>query len=134
MADERPNEGIIHEIIGAGGIKVVGVAKNYTEEEHQKLRGVGVNVVMEIDGRVFMPGAGMTTAGMTIKAARATDQLIIELDTFEAYARRHPDWMKDTFARYGIAYPDNPTIEFRFLEQGGYGIFETVTSTLIPLG
>jgi len=35
MADERPNEGIIHEIIGAGGIKVVGVAKNYTEEEHR---------------------------------------------------------------------------------------------------
>jgi hypothetical protein len=134
VADEWPNEGIVHEIKGSGKLKVVGMTRDYTEEEHQKQREVGINVLMEIDGRVLRPGGGITTAGTTIKASRAADQLIIELETFETYARGNPDWMKATFARYGVPYPEKPTIEFRFLEEGGYGIFETVTGTLIPLG
>src|SRR5579883_318247 len=133
IADEWPDEGIIHEIKGNDRYKVVGLAAKYTEKEHQELRAAGINVLCEIDGRVFMPGGGMVSVGTTVRASRAADQLLMELEKFETFVRNNPDQMREAFVQHGVQYPDEPRFEFVFLHPEGYGVVETVTKTLIPL-
>jgi hypothetical protein len=134
VADEWPNEGIIHELKGIMGGSVIGLSSNPTEKERQKLREVGVVTPFELNGRVFVPGGILSTAGTSFRASQAATNLLRTLGRFEKEVRQHPHHIKQAFAQHGIKYPEQPKFEFHFLHPRGYGVFETVTKTLIPLG
>lgn len=59
---------------------VTGLAQHYTDAERRTLRQAGVANLLEIDGRVYVPGRfGQTTAGTPIEATRATNAFMWEL-------------------------------------------------------
>lgn len=90
MAREWPDEGLIHELKAPPGQKIIGLAKNCTEDDRQKLRKAGVNTSVEIDGKVFKPAGGITTAGTSIRASLAADEVLRSTEKLEAALRNDP--------------------------------------------
>jgi hypothetical protein len=132
IVDEWPSEGFVRELAGVRGSRILGSSADYTEEERQRLRAVGISTTIEIDGKIFMPGSGFSTAGTSIKAAFAVKQLLQNLRKFEKFVRNNREQMRLSFAKEGKLYPDNPKFEFLFLQQG-YGVIEKRSDTLIIL-
>ncbi len=132
LADEWPDEGIIHQIKGSKGLQVVGLARKYTEEERARLRKKGINVLLEVGGKVFVPAGGMSTAGTTIQATRAADKLLRDLTMFEEAFQKHPERLKTIFESNGVAFPEKPEFEF-MIGEDGYGVIETKTGAFINL-
>jgi hypothetical protein len=69
LATEWPDEGLIHEVKGGKGFKVIGPRHNYTEDERGLLQMNGINTPVQIGHNVFMPAGGMTSAAGTTMAA-----------------------------------------------------------------
>jgi hypothetical protein len=132
LVDEWPDEGIIHQIKGSQGLEVIGLARKYSEEERAKLRKKGINALLEVRGRVFMPAGGMTAAGTTIEASRAADRLLGDLGMFEEAFQNHPERLKTIFKSAGIIFPEKPEFEF-IITEDGYGVIETRTGSFINL-
>lgn len=71
-----PESGLVHQAEG-----VLGLSQKYTDEERRELRSAGIAQVMEIDGKVYLPGGlGMTTAGTPIQATRAANAFMWDLN------------------------------------------------------
>ncbi len=61
-----PGSGLVHEMRG-----IVGISPRPTDEERRQLRNAGVASIMEIDGKVYVPGGfSITTAGTPTEATR----------------------------------------------------------------
>ncbi|WP_279483204.1 hypothetical protein [Aureimonas sp. SK2] len=119
LADEWPGAELIYEIKGGPGYEVKGLAVNYTEEERNQLRKVAINTMIEIDGRVFKPAGGLTTAGTSIEASMAADKLLKKvkmwqdaLDTDIAYFQRDA-------RRVGRVWPAVPDFAMDFVQHEG---------------
>lgn len=79
LAHEWPNEGLIHEVKGGNGFKVIGLRRNDTEDERALLQKNGINTFVQIGDKVFMPAGGISAAGTTTAATRSSDQVLIDL-------------------------------------------------------
>jgi hypothetical protein len=134
LAEEWPDAGVIHELKGNDRYKVVGLAVKYTDAQRRKLREAGINSLVEIDGRVYMPGGGMVASGNTFRSSRAADQLMAAAEKFEKFVLENPGRMKQAFSSRGAVYPEEPQFEFYFLEPQGFGVLEMKTRTLMQLG
>lgn len=85
MVRNWPNAGLVHPAHG-----VIGLSQRYSDEDRLKLRNSGVANIMEIDGKVFMPGRfGQTTAGTPVQATRDVNELMWQIGA----------WREDTRAR-----------------------------------
>lgn len=111
---------------------VVGVAANFDEKEHQKLRRAGITSAVEIDGRVYVGRGMLSTAGTSYQSARAADVLLDRIEEFERLAVDEPLRVKKLLRDAGVNPPDSPDFEFVFLTDG-YGIREKTTGGLIVL-
>lgn len=127
MASEWPTDGVIHELKG-----VIGLAHNYTEEERAKLQKHGINMLVQVGGKVFMPGGGVTGAGTTVAASRAADQLIIQIDEFEKTYAQKPTKMRAVFEKGGRSFPNgSPRYEFGIMPDGP-GVIEMTSNVFVP--
>ena len=54
----------------------VTLARSVSEDEHMQLRKGGVATLMEVDGRVVMPGLGMTTAGTPVRVTLRVNKIV----------------------------------------------------------
>jgi len=69
MAREWPQAFLLHELKAPSGQKILGLAKHYSEDDRNILRKAGINALVEIDGKVYKPAGGLTTAGTSIRAS-----------------------------------------------------------------
>ncbi|MDH7806859.1 MULTISPECIES: hypothetical protein [unclassified Rhizobium] len=128
LADEWPDANLIHLIKGAIGLSV-----HYTEEERNQLRKVGVNCLVEVNGRVFKPAGGVTTAGTAVKASLAADHVLQNVRKFEYALNNTPEKIAAMAQAKGYIWPTDPKFEFFALEPHGLGFVETTTQSLFPV-
>jgi hypothetical protein len=70
-----PDAGLVHQARG-----VIGLSQHHSDEDRLKLRNAGISNLMEIDGKVFMPGRlGQTTAGTPMQATREVNALMWQI-------------------------------------------------------
>ena len=58
VVDNWAKEGLVHKLKG-----VLGTQKSWTDEERGRLRGAGMSTLISVNGRTFLPGTGISTAG-----------------------------------------------------------------------
>lgn len=76
-------------------LKGVLPGKNFTEEEHLRLRMAGVNVPIAIDGRVFVgPGLGLATSGAPTRLVGRLQRALLELRERLAQSDITPDLIR----------------------------------------
>lgn len=122
MVREWPGAGFIHEIKGAG------LASRLSDEDRKVLRSKHVNAAFfEIDGKIYMPAAGLTTAGTPIRAIRGADAVLRKVRWFEDHIQKSPEYIATTLTENGIVPPPIPDLHFEFFITGGYGIVERQT-------
>jgi hypothetical protein len=100
-----PEDGLVHELRG-----VVGLSQQYSDDDRRALRNAGINMMMEIDGKVFAPGPlGQTIAGTPLGVTRAVQALMWELGAwrkdFDGCLAQVPDALPDAKWRPGIHAP-----------------------------
>ena len=134
MADEWPNDGIIHEIKGNDQFQVVGLSRQYSDEERAKLRKAGINTLVEFGGRVFMPATGLSCGGTASMATLDAANVVKAIEGFEQRLEADPLFLKPAFEAQNLTYPSDPTFEFAIFPWSGYGVVETKSMTAIPLG
>lgn len=87
MVRNWPNAGLVHQAHG-----VIGLSQHHSDEDRLKLRNSGISNIMEIDGKVFMPGRlGQTTAGTPIQATREVNNLMWQLRAWRENAQARLD-------------------------------------------
>ena len=128
LADEWPGAELVIELKAGPGQKIIGLAHDYTEEERDRLRRNGINVLVQVDGRVYKPAGGMTTAGTSIKASMAADAVMRRVDDLKEALENDKPQFDRYAAQYGLTWPDNPTFEFGILPPVGLGFKELSTN------
>lgn len=119
-----PNSGLVHQARG-----VIAVSSKPTDDDRRALRNAGVASIMEIDGKVYVPGGiGMTTAGTPIEATRAANAFMWELRAWrdDPHGRlRHVEGVTDD--AYWV--PAVHVVTEGFEEWAGFG----AGSTFVPV-
>lgn len=128
IVQEWPNAELVQELKGA-----MGLAHTITEEDRKTLRKKHVNALFEIDGKVYMPAAGMMASGVSIKSVIAADQLLHTVDWFETEVTQNPNYVAEMFSEAGLSIPSETDLHFEFFDNGGYGVVERKTGFRIRL-
>jgi hypothetical protein len=68
---------------------VLGISEKIDDFGHQSLRHSGIQTMIEVDGVVYAPGHGITTASTGVKITMHSDQLMRMLSAWEDYLREH---------------------------------------------
>jgi len=121
MVREWPDAGRVHEIKGEG------LSHPLSEQDRKILRSKHVFAAFEIDGKNYMPAAGLTSAGTSIRATLSEATVLRTVRWFEDHMRESPDYIATTLAENGVVPPQNPDFHFEFFPNGGYGIVEKQT-------
>ncbi|WP_439486800.1 hypothetical protein [Blastomonas fulva] len=119
-----PQAGLIHELPS-----VLGMRHSRTEKDRMQLRNNGMASPIEMDDKVFAFTPGLSTAGTSLRAVRAADQMLDTLKRFKNHLRHHPDYIAVAFQQKGIALPEKLDLHFTFL-QSGYGVIEKTSGFL----
>lgn len=133
MVREFPGAGLIHELRNGPGQKILGLAKNYTEEERNTLRKAGINTLVEIDRKVYKPAGGITGAGTSLRASMAADAVIRQTKKMETALRNDPGHFQRLAQKYGLTWPADPSFEFGLLQPSGLAFKELSTNLLLPV-
>lgn len=124
---EWPDAGIVYEMKGAFGL-----SHSYDDDEHKQLRNAAINVLHEIDGKVWMRPGGITTAGSSALATRRSNHLWDCLEQFQERLKSEPLWLQETIASNKLSVPDCAALKFIFVEDG-YGVLEMRTGAFYRL-
>jgi hypothetical protein len=123
-----PDAGLVFELGISGG------RQPYTDEERVELRAAGLSApFVQIDGRIFAPTGGISTAGTSVKALIASGRIMRTLALFEEQIRADPTPIIKTIRHHGGHPTDAPEFEFSFF-QHGFGVIETTSGVPIGLG
>lgn len=99
VARNWPNDGLVHDVPW-----VIGLTREYSDDDHRALRNAGFNTALEIDGKVFAPGPlGQTLAGTPLSVTRAVQALMRELSA----------WSKDFAGRLAQVSDAPPNAKWR---------------------
>lgn len=134
MAREWPKARLLHELKAPPGQRILGLAKSHGEDDRNVLRKAGVNVLVEIDGKVYKPAGGMTTAGTSIRASLAADRVIRATEKLEAALHSDPRQFQRFAQDYGLNWPSSPIFEFGLIEPSGLAFKEVSTSLALAVG
>jgi hypothetical protein len=129
LVNNWPNAGLVHEMKGT-----LALDRTISDDKRQQLRNAQVNSpIVEIDGKVYMPAAGMTMSGVAINNVRQADQILDALNNFSLMYERNPQEIISEVTHAGITWPDEPdfVVEFR---PDGYGVTEMNSGTFLKLG
>jgi hypothetical protein len=129
LIKEWPNSGIVHEVKGA-----VGLSGQLTDGERKVLRNKAISAFFELDGKVYMPAGGLSTAGTSIAAAISADLVLRTIRSFQHELNKKPDFLKEEIEKLGLQLPIDPMLKFAFFDDGGFGIIEEKTGVRFRLG
>lgn len=127
LVREFPESETFHVIEG-----VIGLRKEHSEEDHQRLRSAGANTAFMIDGRAIWPRGGMVSTGTTIVATRAADALLLAIEEFEEDWESKTSRRKQLLAEQGITLPGDAMLEF-VVDEEGPGVLELKTRVFFRL-
>jgi hypothetical protein len=127
VVDTWPNDHLVNEIKG-----VTGSRRRYTKEDRSKLRDVGITTFVEIGDRVFLPAAGISSAGTSTKASILSNRMLRALRRFEEEVKSNPGRIVEWIRCHGGNPPEVPHFEFTFLPDG-FGVRETASRFAIRL-
>lgn len=112
----------------------VGLSREISDEERLSLRNAGVNVLVEIDGGVYLPmPAGQTLAGTPMAAARHIMGVMHQLEQVDSWFVEEPQWLEHHVAREGSRLPENPEW-LPCVHDERYGAVEAATGIFVPFG
>jgi hypothetical protein len=123
-----PNAGLAFELKG-----ILPSEQTYTAEERAKLRRVGLASFVNIDGRAFMPSAGISTAGTSTRASMTAMNILRALKKFEDEVKANPAGVMNFIHKNGGKVQGDPAFEFSLFKQG-FGVVETTSGFPILLG
>lgn len=122
-----PDAGIIHEL------PVLASRESYTDIEKIGLRNAGLTTAYEArDGKVYMFNAGLTTAGTSVHAVQAANQILDRIEWFEKQLVADPAWLEGIMRERGVEPPATRQFTFLFLNSG-YGVVEINSGFLVRL-
>ncbi len=133
MAREWPQARLLHEVSAPPGQKILGLAKHYSEDDRNVLRKAGVNALVEIDGKVYKPAGGITTAGTSIRASLAAGQVIQVTERLEAALGNDPGKFQRFAQDCGVTWPTSPAFEFGQLQPTGLAFKELSTNLALAV-
>lgn len=118
---ESVAEALVNEFPDAGGVHVVrgvvGVSREYTDEEHHRLRVAGVNTIRMIGDKAVV-GGGFNTMGHSVMAVQEADRVLAGIEQFEAYWRNDESSARAHWEEQCGRLPDAPMFEFTISESG----------------
>lgn len=122
-----PDAGILYEMKG-----VLGLDRSVSNADRKQLREAGINVPLEIDGKVYMSPCGITTAGTSTNATMRAITVRRDIDAFCAALEAEPGRVTGLLLKAGRAPPKKPELRFVFLADG-YGVWESRSRSLLRL-
>jgi hypothetical protein len=128
IVDTWPQAGLVHRMND-----VVGLSWNPTDDERRQLMAMGANSLIAIDGNVYMPNGGVSTAGTSANATRQSDKVMDTVDWFAAKFEADPSAIYDACLKRGFKLPNNPDFRVEF-DCDRFGIVEVITDTHLKLG
>jgi hypothetical protein len=75
----------------------------------------------------------MTTAGTSIRASQAADQVIKAVKKLEVALQNDPEQFQRFAQRSGKTWPTNPSFEFGLLQPSGLGFKELSTDLVLEV-
>lgn len=123
--------GLAHawEVTGA-----IGLSCSISDEERLELRQAGVDVPLEIDGKVYRPvAAGMSLAGTPLADTMHVNALNYRLNVLDTRFSQDPQWLNGHFALDGPSLSDQP-VWFPFVHEDVCGALEGETGYFVPFG
>jgi hypothetical protein len=128
IIDSWPNDRLAHELKG-----IVGGGPCWSAQERAQLRGVGITTALSIDGRVYMPGAGISTAGTSPGTFMKARQVLNAVKSFEEQVEAKQDVIAEAIRQRGGQIHDELSFVFSVFEHG-FGVVETNSGLQIILG
>jgi hypothetical protein len=96
ILENWPNDGLVNEIKG-----VVGLSRSYSDDERAKIRAAGISTFVEIDGHVYMPALGITTAGTSTVVSMRAMRILRALKDFDQQMKGTPTKIIDIIREHG---------------------------------
>lgn len=127
VVDTWPDDGLVLQLKG-----ILGSGQPFSKEERVKLRSAGLSAFVQIDGRVYWPGTGITRAGISTKTTVRSGRILRALKHFEEQVHTDPTRFVELMRQHGGNPPDKPDFEFSFF-QDGFGVVETTSGFAIGL-
>lgn len=122
-----PDAGIAYELKS-----VLGLERSVDDVDRKQLRNAGINVPLEIGGKVYMSPQGLSSAGTSIRAAMRAQQIRRDIDWFCRKLEAEPLWPVGLLLQAGLPVPSVRRFKFMFLDDG-YGVLEQNSGYLIRL-
>lgn len=122
-----PSAGILYEMKG-----VLGLDRTVNATDRKRLREAGINVPLEIGGKVYVSPCGLSTAGTSTNAAMRASHVRRDVEAFCKQIKAEPFWLTGLLLRAGVVPPDQPDLRFLFLGDG-YGVMERRTGAVLRL-
>jgi len=127
IVETWPNQGLVNELKG-----IVGTSRSYTDQERAEIRAAGISTTVEIDGHVYMPSLGISTAGTSTATAMYAMRILRTLRNFDERARKNSAGIVDLIRQHGGQITGDPTFVFSFFQKG-FGVVETKSRVGIVL-
>lgn len=105
----------------------------YSPEERRQMRSAGLFSLIPIGDKVFAPRGGISSAGTSTAASLQTNHIIRTLRSFEKQVQANPAEIADLIRSRGHEPGSPPTFKFALLQDGGFGVVETVSGCAIGL-
>lgn len=122
-----PDAGIAYELKS-----VLGLERSVDDAGRKQLRNAGINVPLEIGGKVYMSPEGLSSAGTSIRATMRAQQIRRDIDWFCRKVEAEPLWPVGLLLQAGLPVPSARRFKFMFLDDG-YGVLEQNSGYLIRL-
>jgi hypothetical protein len=119
-----PQSGIFHEVHG-----VVGLAQQFTDDEHALIHNAGGTSFLEIDGKVYVP-PGQTMAGTPTAATADSNQVAWSLRRLRTLLHDEPEELESILTGAGVDVAGGFTWKAAF-EGGRYGIRDEHTGAFV---
>jgi len=126
IVQEWPDAGLVTRLQGVARLELP-----ISEQERAGLRGAHVTTFVEIDGGVYVPLGGLTAAGTSVQHTMASNKLMRWVARIEAEIKQSPEIITDILENAGVTLPSELDLHFVFRDDGGYGVVEKNTGTLM---
>lgn len=128
IARDFPNEKIIFEVKG-----VAGLSHEISDNDRSSLAKRGINSFAEINGKVFFPINGISSAGTSLRTTVDVADLLINTENLANQIKNNPVKFKTIASRCNKIWPSSPNFRFTVIATGQLVFWETATGIFFPV-
>ena len=127
LARNWPDAGVIHRAKG-----IVGLGEAISETDRVSLRYAGVNSAFELDGQVFFPRGGLTTAGTSMRATQQANHVMHAIHRVDQEMTDDPDFLNKKARVVPSFDPERASWRLRVTD-AGIGVEDEHSAVFVPL-